>query len=370
MPSTEDYSAAGLYDPGSNAASDRLELLEWLDELGFTLDEMVDGLHGDALGTMASDRRIVPGKRLSRADSIAASGIEPDDFDAYVRALGFNRIGGAQAGELGITHSEATAIGAFGALAEVFTRDEALGFLRVLGSSISRVGEAAVAAFLSDVESEMVTSGYQELELAMRSREAVGLLDQLGTHLDLVMRRHVLQAAERTRRAMTSDDQGLQFRYAIGFVDLVGFTELSIGMNPKTLSGFIREFEGRAHDVVTAAGARVVKLIGDEVMFAATDPGAACRAASALMDGFATELTHVVPRGGLAFGSVLVRGGDYYGTIVNLASRVVDEAVPEEVLVTQELADNADETCRFEPAGRRRVKGFADPVRVHSLVSC
>ena len=45
MPSTEDYSAAGLYDPGSNAASDRLELLEWLDELGFTLDEMVDGLH-------------------------------------------------------------------------------------------------------------------------------------------------------------------------------------------------------------------------------------------------------------------------------------------------------------------------------------
>jgi adenylate cyclase len=104
------------------------------------------------------------------------------------------------------------------------------------------------------------------------------------------------------------------------------------------------------------------------VMFASTDPASACRAAHALMDGFGTELNRVVPRGGLAYGDVVVRGGDYYGSIVNLASRLVDEAVPQELLVTKELVDAAPD-CEFEPAGRRMVKGFTDPVTVQSFVA-
>lgn len=131
---------------------------------------------------------------------------------------------------------------------------------------------------------------------------------------------------------------------------------------------FIRDFEGRAHDVVTGFGARVVKLIGDEVMFVSTDPAAACRAGHALMEGFGHEDERVLPRGGLAFGDVLVRSGDYYGSVVNLASRLVDEAVPQEMLVTEELAEAAA-GCEFEPAGRRMVKGFDAPVSVRSFVS-
>jgi class 3 adenylate cyclase len=53
---------------------------------------------------------------------------------------------------------------------------------------------------------------------------------------------------------------------------------------------------------------------------------------------------------------------------VNLASRLVDAAVPQEILVTAEVAAAASE-CSFDPAGRRVVKGFADPVVVFSLVS-
>ena len=63
---------------------------------------------------------------------------------------------------------------------------------------------------------------------------------------------------------------------------------------------------------------------------------------------------------------MLVRGGDYYGSIVNLASRLVDEAVPQEVLVTAEFADAAP-GCRFLPAGRRMVRGFPAPVTVWSM---
>jgi adenylate cyclase len=139
-------------------------------------------------------------------------------------------------------------------------------------------------------------------------------------------------------------------------------------MSVPTLTSFIREFEGRAHDVMTRHGARVVKLIGDEVMFVATEPGAACRAAGALMEGFADEGKHVFPCAGIAYGNVLVRGGDYYGSVVNLASRLVDEAVPQEVLVTNDLAIAATE-CDFVPAGRRVVKGFPEPIAVQSLAA-
>ena len=157
----------------------------------------------------------------------------------------------------------------------------------------------------------------------------------------------------------------------MGFVDLVGFTEISGLMSSTELSSFLRDFEGRAYDAVNAAGARVVKLIGDEVMFVATNADAACRAAEALMSGFDSDgegSAVVLPRGGIAFGEMLVRGGDYYGSVVNLASRLTDQAVPGELLVTEELADAATR-CTFEPAGRRVMKGFAEPVPVRSLVS-
>ena len=76
----------------------------------------------------------------------------------------------------------------------------------------------------------------------------------------------------------------------------------------------------------------------------------------------------MVPRGGLAYGNVLLRGGDYYGPVVNLASRLVDEAVPQELLVSDEVARVAT-SFEFAPAGRRMMKGFSDPVVVMSFVN-
>ena len=254
-----------------------------------------------------------------------------------------------------------------GTLAAVFSHDEALSLVRVLGSSLGRIGEAAVSLFLADVESPHISAGESELGLAKKVYEGVGLLDGFTARLDPLLRRHVLQAITRTRQA-AADDQRLLLRFAVGFVDLVGFTEHSHGMPVEQLTAFIRDFEGRANDIAVACGARLVKLIGDEAMFIATDPTAACRTAAALTEVFDDDGHDVLPRGGVAFGGVLTRGGDYYGSVVNLASRLVDEAVPQEVLVTGEVVESAL-TCDFEPAGRRMVKGFPDPVTVWSLRS-
>ena len=366
MPTADEYQRAGLFDPVADVATGRLELLDWLAEQGFTIAEMQHALATDALGAMAGDRRMLPGERLSRTVAIERSGLPPAEFDAYAKAFGFVPIDGAPDDEIGFTEAEIESLAAVSVLASTFSPDEAKGLVRVMASSLARIGEAAVSLFLADIESPHLLSGAKEIELARAVYETVGLLDGLTERLDPILRRQMLQAVERTRRTAIDGTERLQYRYAVGFVDLVGFTALSRDMGAQELSRFMGRFEGEAHDVATSAGARVVKLIGDEVMFVATDPAAACRAAIALMDAFDGEYVGVAPRGGMAYGNVVLRSGDYYGSVVNLASRLVDEAVPLELLVTTALADAAV-GCEFEPAGRRMVKGFDEPIAVRSM---
>jgi len=363
----ESYIAAGLYDPETNERTGRLELLRWLRDQGHSLAELTERKNDDSLGSLAGDRRLVPGDRLTRAEAIAASGVTADELDALSLALQFQPIQGAPDGEPGYTAAELGTIRDFAALSAIFSPEEALSLVRTAGSSVARIADAAVSLFLADIESPHVLAGDSELDLAKKVYDAVGVIDGFGHSLDPLLRRHLLQAIERTRRTTVGETERFQYRFAVGFVDLVGFTSASAGMDPADLAAFIRDFEERAHECAARNGGRVVKLIGDEVMFVAEDASAACRVGHALMEDFVLGDGAVVPRGGVAFGHVLPRGGDYYGEVVNLAARLVDEAVPRELLVTEAVADAAS-GCEFEPAGRRMVKGFADPVVVKSLV--
>ncbi len=365
MPSKDDFRAAGLYDPEVDSDG-LLEMLDWLVEQGFTLDDMVFAKKTGALGALAADRALVPAPLFTRAEAIEMSGLPSSHFDEISTAFGYVPLDISPPGEIGYTRDDAESFAILDRLGALFTHEESLALVRVLGAAVTRMAEASVSLFLTDVESRHIAQRGSDLELAHKGLDGVAALDGTMANLDPVMRRHVMQAIERSRRATIDWDERFVYRYAIGFVDLVGFTSLSGGMDGRDLAAFLRRFEARAFDVVTGAGARVVKLIGDEVMFAATDPADACRAARGLMDAFTTPDGEVLPRGGLAFGNVLVRGGDYYGSIVNLASRLVDEAVPQEVLVTGAFADAAP-GCNFLPAGRRMVRGFPEPVTVWSM---
>jgi adenylate cyclase len=126
----------------------------------------------------------------------------------------------------------------------------------------------------------------------------------------------------------------------------------------------IGQFEGRAFEVAWTHRGRIVKHIGDEVMFVALDAVAGCAIARDLTAAFASDIE---PRGGLCFGDVISRHGDYYGPVVNLASRLADLAVPGEVLVDAETAGSAGDAFEFGGAGRRQLKGFDRPVEVYSL---
>ncbi len=362
MTSVEEYVAAGLYNPDIHG-EDRLAVLRWLSEQGFSIADMVAAHAHDRLLSMAGDRRLLAGPRRSRREAIEASKLDDAVFDEVVMALGFVPF---DESEITFSDTDIAAIAAFGTLPMMFSPEEVLSLLRVYGSSFARLGEATNTLYLTDVEADIAQEGGSELEYATVSYDSVGLLDGFTPLLDALLRRHIYQATERVRRAMI-DGTNLVFSFAVGFVDLAGYTEYSGALPPPQLDQFIQQFERDAHRTTTACGARLVKLIGDAVMFVAPEVDAACRSASALIDQFGGAAPNVLPRGGLAFGEVLVRGGDYYGPIVNLASRLVDAAVPGEVLVNEAVVAALDAPERFEPAGRRAVKGFREPVRVWSL---
>lgn len=154
--------------------------------------------------------------------------------------------------------------------------------------------------------------------------------------LEYVWRRH-MQAAARTRLLRGDPDSGTML--AIGFADLVGFTSLSQQISASDLAEVIDRFERIAYDIVTPLGGRVIKMIGDEVMFSVDDPRRAIEVGLELSSTYRDddELSDV--RVGISWGPVLEREGDCFGPVVNRASRVVNLAFPGSVVVSEELHD-------------------------------
>jgi adenylate cyclase len=362
----DEYAAHGLCDPSSPDLADRLALLDWLAEQGVTIDQMIDAHRRDHLTGIAGDLALRPGERMTATDLAARAGLTVDDVQRLTLAIGRPV---ADPDQRAFTPGDVEVFGMFKAAVEIFGEEPLLHFVRVVGSSLGRIADAAVSIFLADVETPLTQSDAGELALAKANLEAIEVAKLLPGLMDVVFRALMESAIDRNRTARVEAGSLVTVFMAVGFVDLVGFTPLSQSMPVAELRTVVDEFEGPALDTVASHGGRVVKLIGDEVMFVALDAVAAAEIALALVDRFGRE-TSVTPRGGLAVGEILTRGGDYYGPVVNVASRIADLAVPNEILVTDELRERAEKSAAalaFDPAGRRLLKGFDHPLDLFAL---
>jgi adenylate cyclase len=326
-------------------------------ELGAS-DQQLAGLSDDDMIGLAGDLRFAEGLDLDLDGVAAAVGSDPGQVRRTYRLMGLRVDDLAGFGDDDV------------ALLRVLTGDtsgmvDIVGaqLLRVAGATLARLAEATVAAYVQDVEH--------------RDREAVDLVaeaDQnalgatmslaLGGALPTVFRHHMWTAIRRQRHAQSGVAEPEVLRLAIGFVDLVGFTSFSRFASAADLIATIERFEQRAFDVAMHFGGRIVKSIGDEVMIAASDAPTVAAIALELITS-TEEDPAVAPRGGVSAGNVVFRLGDYYGSVVNLASRLTGEAVPGEVLTDQPLEDSSGVTV--QPAGRRILKGFDEPVTVWSI---
>ncbi|MEL7210875.1 MAG: adenylate/guanylate cyclase domain-containing protein [Actinomycetota bacterium] len=217
------------------------------------------------------------------------------------------------------------------------------------------MADAAVQGFTQTIETRLLADDGSLMDWLETTGEASEMGLRLSASLGPLFNHYLQQAVTHQRATQRGASSRAVAVVAVGFVDLVGFTPLSSTLAPEELARLVGEFESRAFDLANEVGVRIVKHIGDEIMFTAPDPTAACRAAVELRDNIGPASTR--PRGGVAYGEAITRHGDYYGPVVNLASRLTDEAIPGEILVPRDLRDAVTD-LDFEPAGRRVLKGF------------
>jgi len=165
------------------------------------------------------------------------------------------------------------------------------------------------------------------------------------------------------RRLARPASDGAATATVVGFVDLVRFAAITEQVADEELERLIDRFEKVAHDAITEGGGRIVKMIGDAVMYVADDPERAVAVALDLVDAYSHDELVPPARAGLAYGTALAREGDYYGPTVNLAARIVDIARPSKVVVSDDLHaaihDAPQLTFRRLPV--KRLKGIGHP---------
>jgi class 3 adenylate cyclase len=152
----------------------------------------------------------------------------------------------------------------------------------------------------------------------------------------------------------------------VGFADLSGFTALTQTLTSTELSTMLTEFGGTVADVVHADGGRVVKFIGDAVMWVSATPELLAKAAVDLVSHPLARKAGLQVRAGLAYGELLAINGDYFGNPVNLAARLVDAASPGQILAAADVRDELPDW----PATVQDpllLKGFDAPVTAYEL---
>jgi adenylate cyclase len=173
---------------------------------------------------------------------------------------------------------------------------------------------------------------------------------------DYVWRRHLAANADRLLAAAGPGDRR---ELAVGFADLVGYTSRSRGMGGHELGAMVEDFESTAAEVIARHHGRVVKTVGDGVLFTAASAVEAVEIGLELPEVWDGEDRPPL-RVGAAYGRVLTRLGDVYSPVVNLASRLTSIARPGTVLVDRELARGlrGQAEYRVRPLKRVSVRGY------------
>ncbi len=355
------FEDAGLLDRSSPQAPGVIAMLEYLDGLGIPTVDLVADFRAGIIHASGTAHVLRDGE-LSVVDMATDVGTTPDQVTEIYRLLGVD-LPDPHAKRL---HSdEVDSMRMLLGATQSFEDGEADEILRAASAALTHIAEAIVSVFVGGIEERTVDEpSISDLERAQLNQVMTETGVEFGVTIGKLFRHHLWGAVERQRASMLDAPNRQTRSMTVGFVDLVGFTPISAEMTSTELVRFIREFEARSYDIASSAGGRVVKTIGDEVMVSALSPDAGATMVLALIDEFRTGGT--APRGGMASGAVVARQGDFFGPVVNLASRLVDESVPGEVLTDVTSAQRMT-AFRCEPAGRRMLKGFADPVSVVSV---
>jgi adenylate cyclase len=276
---------------------------------------------------------------LTRVEVAEQAAVPIELAEELWRLLGFPR---TRDEDVAFTEADVDALRQARELMElgVIGPDSQAALVRTWGRSFARLAEWQ-AALLADIDPSD--------DLA---REALPRVESLQSY---AWRRHLASASARVAALATG---GTTAPMAVGFVDIVGYTSRSKHLDERDLVAWLEHFESEVTVLVVEHGGRIIKTIGDEVLFVADRARDAAEVALLL-----TEREEPFPdvRVGIAYGDVVSRLGDVFGPTVNIASRLTGVARPGTVLVDRgchaELA--GEPAYSFRELRRTPVKGYA-----------
>jgi adenylate cyclase len=355
-----DFEAAGLLDglDGEERAA-RLDLLRRLAADDVPLEELKAAVAEDRLALLPVERVLGAGHTASEIERI--TGLPARTIVQVRRALGLPEPGTEDRvfGDDDVAAARAIKLVLDAGISEA----SVIELSRVLGEGMARfavtIGGTFADTYLHPGDTERdVALRYAAMARELTPATTPILAAALAAHMRDVARRGIISRAERESGHLQVEEET-----AVCFADLVGFTRLGGQVGAEELGTVATRLAELAADVGVPP-VRLVKTIGDAAMLVSPAVPALVAAALTLVEAAeAAELPSL--RAGLAVGTALPRGGDWYGNAVNLASRVTGVARPGSVLATQEVRDAAGDEFAWSFAGRFRLKGVHDPVPLH-----
>jgi adenylate cyclase len=294
-------------------------------------------------------------RRYSRRDVHALTGIADERARHLWRSLGFADVA---EDDVMFTETDLAAIGR-------------LELLRETGLVSTDLQDAVIRS-MAQAMSGLATWQVELLYQILRERQSAGeewsvdlrkLLTSLESLQNYVWRRHLAVAAGRL--LATAPDEADIRTLVVGSSDLVGFTRMSRRLSPSQLIELVELFHGIAANVVADHRGRIVKTVGDAVLFVTDRPEDAAELGLDLIERTVAASGLPELRTGLAIGRTLTRFGDIYGEVVETASRLCTHARPGRVLVDHELAMALDGDPRFQLRLRRPLVDRGYP-RLHA----
>ena len=340
---------------GAVSAVGRFDVHAFLRERGVPDDEIAAAEDQRTLPLLVIDQLLFPGRPRYDEDTLVDKvGVDRDYARALWRAMGFP---GLPEGEVAFYDDDLEA------LRSAVIGDPMRELLpnlvhqtRVTSAAMTRIAEQStddIERLLNDLREQGAPD-----EEAVRLMVSVFQVERFEQLLWYIFRR---QLRASLWRRLAAPEPGAPT--TVGFVDLVRFAAVTENVADDELERLIVRFEEVAYDAIVDGGGRMVKMIGDAVMFVADDPDRATLVAIDLVDAYARDDLLPPARAGLARGEVLARDGDYFGPPVNLAARIVDVARPSRVVVSDELRDALLPSGRFSfrRLPPKRLRGMGHP---------
>lgn len=299
---------------------------------------------------------------LTNAEVAVLAGVDEAQARRFWRALGF-----PDAGET--AHFSEADVAALRTLREAMETsgldlDTGMRLARAVGQNVARMSDWQVAAIVSQVETTIADPTAEEV--AARTHEsAESLAAALEDVLVYAWQQHLAAAVRRLDGAGSAPEEVQSV--TVGFADLVAFSALSNELDSARLGELVEIFESRCADVVAAHDGRMIKTLGDSVLFVADRAERAMDIAGGIVDVIGADRRLPDISIGLASGPVITKLGDVFGPPVNLAARLTALARRNRILVDPAtVARLPVEDFDFLPLTAREVRGFGllEPVAV------